>query len=129
MRATRIAGWVMHVPVAGLMIMAGTFKLLGMIPPEEMAKMQESGMAEKITTIAIGEIIAALLLLLPRTLPLGALVTSGFWGGVICTHWTKNEPIAVWCVFLTLTWIGAFLRSPGMFASMWGKPSATSSAS
>jgi hypothetical protein len=60
--------------------------------------------------IGVGEIAAAILLVLPWTAPLGTLVTSGFWGGVICIHMSKDESILVGSVFLVVTWVGSFLR-------------------
>ena len=45
------------------------------------------------------------------------LLTSGFWGGAICLHLSKGEPFVLQSVLLLLTWVGAYLRVPGTFAS------------
>ena len=55
--------------------------------------------------------------LVPRTASLGVLLASGFWGGAICMHMSKGEPFVVQSILLLLTWLGAYLRVPGTFAS------------
>ena len=118
MKASRnwktIAGWVLHGLVGGSMLLAGSAKVLGLFPPEQVAKL---GLGVPIQVIGAGELVSAVLLLVPRTASLGVLLTSGFWGGAICLHLSKGEPFVVQSVFLLLTWVGAYLRVPGAFAS------------
>jgi len=109
-----IAGWVLHGLVGGSMLLAGSAKVLGLFPPEQVAKL---GLGVPIQVIGAGELVSAILLLVPRTASLGVLLTSGFWGGAICLHLSKGEPFVVQSVFLLLTWVGAHLRVPGTFAS------------
>ena len=121
----KILGIVIHVLVGGMMIAAGSFKLFGTPTPEVKEAMAKGGLADKMTLIGSGEIIAALLLIIPWTSPLGVLVASGFWGGVICFHLTHNESYAAWAGALVAVWVGAALRNPAMFAGMFpkfGKP-------
>ncbi len=73
-----IAGWVLHGLVGGIMILAGSAKVFGLFPPEEVAKL---GLSLPIQVIGAGELASAILLLIPRTSSLGLLLTSGFWGG------------------------------------------------
>ncbi len=118
MKASRnwntIGGWVVHALVGGIMILAGTPKVLGLFPAEEVAKL---GLSVPIQVIGAGEIISAILLLIPRTASLGVLLTSDFWGGAICAHMFKGDSFILQSVFLLLTWLGAYLRVPGTFAS------------
>ena len=83
MKASRswktIAGWVLHGLVGGIMLLAGSAKVLGLFPPEQVAKL---GLGVPIQVIGAGELVSAVLLLVPRTASLGVLLTSGFWGGV-----------------------------------------------
>ena len=109
-----IAGWVLHGLIGGIMLLAGSAKVLGLFPPEQVAKL---GLGVPIQVIGAGELVSAALLLVPRTASLGVLLTSGFWGGAICLHMSKGEPFVVQSVFLLLTWVGAHLRVPGTFAS------------
>jgi hypothetical protein len=116
-----IAGWVLHGLVGGVMLLAGSAKVLGLFPPEQVAKL---GLGVPIQVIGAGELVSAVLLLVPRTASLGVLLTSGFWGGAICLHMSKGEPFVLQSVFLLLTWVGAYLRVPGTFAS-FAAPSPT----
>ena len=109
-----IAGRVLHGLVAGIMLLAGCAKVLGLFPPEQVEKL---GLSVPIQVIGAGELVSAILLLVPRTASLGVLLTSGFWGGAICLHMSKGEPFVLQSAFLLLTWMGAYLRVPGTFAS------------
>ena len=109
-----ITGWVLHGLVGGIMLLAASAKVLGLFPPEQVEKL---GLSVPIQVIGVGELVSAILLLVPRTASLGVLLTSGFWGGAICLHMSKGEPFVVQSVFLLLTWVGAHLRVPGTFAS------------
>jgi hypothetical protein len=110
----KIGGWVLHGLIAGMMILAGSAKVFGLFPPEEVAKL---GLSVPIQVIGAGELASAILLLIPRTSSLGLLLTSAFWGGAICLHMSKGEPFAMQSVFLLVTWVGGYLRVPGAFAS------------
>jgi MFS family permease len=118
MNATRnwklIGGRVLHGLVGGIMILAGSAKVLGLFPPEQVEKL---GLSLPIQVIGAGELASAILLLIPRTSSLGLLLTSGFWGGAICLHISKGEPFVMQTAFLLLTWVGGYLRVPGAFAS------------
>src|SRR6267378_8297213 len=118
MKSTRkwktVGGWVLHGLIAGMMILAGSAKVLGFFPPEEVAKL---GLSLPIGVIVVGELASAILLLIPRTSSLGLLLTSGFWGGAICLHMSKGESFVLQSVFLLITWVGGYLRVPGAFGS------------
>jgi len=118
MKATRnwqmIGGWVLHGLIAGMMILAGSAKVLGFFPAEEVAKL---GLSLPIQVIGAGELASAILLLIPRTSSLGLLLTSGFWGGAICLHLSKGEPFVLQSALLLFTWVGGYLRVPGAFGS------------
>ena len=109
-----IAGWVLHGLVGGIMILAGSAKVFGLFPPDEVAKM---GLSLPIVVIGAGELASAVLLLIPRTSSLGLLLSSAFWGGAICLHMSKCQSFVLQSVLLFLTWVGAYLRVPGTFAS------------
>ena len=118
MKASRnwktVAGWGLHGLVGGIMLLAGSAKVLGLFPPEQVEKF---GLSVPIQVIGAGELVSAILLLVPRTASLGVLLTSAFWGGAICLHVSKGEPFVLQSVLLLLTWVGAYLRVPGTFAS------------
>jgi hypothetical protein len=97
-----------------MMILAGSAKVLGFFPPEEVEKL---GLSLPIQVIGAGELASAILLLIPRTSSLGLLLTSAFWGGAICLHMSKAELFVIQSVFLLVTWVGGYLRVPGAFGS------------
>jgi len=106
MKATRnwklIGGWVLHGLIAGMMILAGSAKVFGFFPAEEVAKL---GLSLPIQVIGAGELASAILLLIPRTSSLGLLLTCGFWGGAICLHMSNGEPF-VFPVRLAAVYLG-----------------------
>jgi hypothetical protein len=106
----KLAGLVLHVLIAALMLMAGSGKAFGFAPAEVIEKLTAAGLVNQIRLIGFGELIAAVLMLVPRTSPFGTLMTSGFWGGVICLHMAHHEDFVFPSVLLALTWVGAHLR-------------------
>ena len=118
-RWMRIAGLVLHILIAALMIFASSGKLLGSPPPEVLELLRKAGLEGQLKLIGTGELITAILLVLPWTASLGVLLASAFWGGAICTHMGLHESYVFQSVLLALTWVGAFLRLPEMFSSFW----------
>lgn len=110
LKALRIAGLVLHVLIAGLIVAAGSGKVFGSMPEEAISKMASIGIDDKIKLIGFGEITAAALMLIPQTRSLGVLAVSGFWGGVIVAHMGLRDSYALPVAMLALTWIGAYLR-------------------
>ena len=117
----RIGGLILHVLLGGLMIFAGAMKLAGMMPPEATQKIP-AGIADHMKLIGAGELLTAILLIVPITSSLGVLLASGFWGGVICIHMAQGDDFIAPSVFLLLTWLGAYLRSPNLLYSFTKRP-------
>ena len=101
------------------MIFASSGKLLGSPPPEVVELLRKAGLDGQLKLIGTGELITAILLIVPWTASLGVLLASAFWGGAICTHMGLHESYVFQSVLLALTWVGAFLRLPEMFSSFW----------
>jgi hypothetical protein len=112
----RIAGLVVHLLIAAFLVFAGSGKLIGP-PPEVIEMLQKGGLDQQIKLIGSGELITAILLVVPWTSSLGVLMASGFWGGTIAYHMSHHESYAMQSTFLALTWVGAYLRLPEMFSS------------
>jgi hypothetical protein len=120
-KVLRISGLVLHILIGALLIFAGTSKILGLLPPEAREGMAKYGIADKLPLIGTGEVITAILLIVPATAPLGTFVASGFWGGVICLHMSHDESYVGGSVLLLLTWLGAYLRNPHTFVAVEGQ--------
>jgi hypothetical protein len=115
----KIAGLALHILIGGLMSFTGSEKVLGMVPPEALAKY---GLGEQMRLIGAGAVLTGLLLLIPRTSSLGILLTSSFWGGAICTHMAHGEPYRFQAVLLVLSWAGACLRNPATLGGFSDRP-------
>jgi hypothetical protein len=115
----KIGGLVIHVLIAALMIFASYGKLSGPPPAEVLDMLRKTGLEEQLRLIGCGELITAILLIVPWTASLGVLMASAFWGGTIVTHMGLHSSYAFQSVLLALTWVGAYLRLPEMFGSFW----------
>ena len=109
-----IVGFVLHLLVGIFMILPGVMKLSGKMPPDIVARLSP-GLVSNLLLIGAGELISGILLILPWTLPLGVLLASGFWGGVIATHMGGGESYVPYAVSLLVVWIGLALRRPDFF--------------
>lgn len=128
-RGWRISGLILNVLVGGLMLLSGSTKVFGLLPEEAKQEMAGSGIGENLVMIGLGEMTSGALLIVPRTLSIGVLLTSGFWGGAICLHLSQGESYAFQSVLLAMTWVGAWLRCPALLASFrGGTPPETASA-
>jgi hypothetical protein len=111
------AGFALHALVASVMVFSAIIKfvaLTGGEPPEPSRKY--------LPLLAVGELANALVLLVPRTMSLGILITSAGWGAAIALCLTQASQIApmhplVPTAFLAMTWVGGYLRDPRMFYS------------
>jgi hypothetical protein len=122
MKWSRTAGLTLHLLIGGLLILTGSQKVLGSAPPEVLVSYGLGGQAR---LIGAGAILTALLLLIPRTVSLGVLLASAFWGGAICIHMAHDEPYVFQGVMLILTWAGLYLRNASALAGSPDSPRKT----
>ena len=113
-----IAGWVLSGLLgAALVLSAGT----KFFPPEAMVKqMKDSPLLGWILIIGIGELVSAILFLIPRTAMPGTLLLSSYFGGAIVAHMMQRESILVPSIFLVLIWTAATLRLPELRQRLLG---------
>jgi hypothetical protein len=112
----RYVGFVLNLAVGGMVIMAGSGKFA---PPDEKTKemLNNEHMLANLKLLGTGEVIVGLLLIVPWTSSLGAMLMCGFWGGTICFHMSRGEDYTMQSAFLVATIVGTFLRWPEMLAS------------
>src|SRR5262249_49511562 len=96
-------GLTLHLLIGGVMLVAGSFKVLGLYPPEVAEKL--GPLSEQLPLIGAAEILTAFLLVMPRTSSLGVLLTSSLWGGAICLHMRQGEPYGLVAALLVLSWL------------------------
>ena len=88
-----------------------------MASPEVAATFAKYGLDGKMMLIGIGELLTALLFLIPRTSSFGVLVFSVYMGGAIATHMEQGEPYVMPAIMLVVGWFANWLRNPEMFYS------------
>lgn len=108
----KVAGWVLTVLLALLFMVSAGFKLSG---SEEVGKQfAKLGLQGQERLIASGELISAVLFLIPLTHPLGVLLLSSYMGGAILAHMSHGEPYLSQSIILVLIWVTGFLRRPSL---------------
>ena len=120
-----IIGFVLHLLIGALLIMAGGFKVAGSMPPEAAEMLAERKMADDIVMIGWGELVTAVLLVLPWTSVVGTLLASSLWGGAIVHHMQADESYALIAGLLAVTWIAAVLRHPWLLQNLWPRTAET----
>ncbi len=107
----RIISWV----VALLFIMSSVMKLL--MPPQVIEGMGHLGLpVTLIVTIAILEMLCVVVYLIPQTAIIGAILFTGYVGGIIVTHLRVGEAVSKPVMFGILVWLGLYLREPRLRA-------------
>jgi len=72
----------------------------------------------RLTFIAMLEIISAILFLIPTTRAFGLLMVSAYMGGAISAHLGHGQMITQPSAFLFVLWLGAWLRHPEILWSL-----------
>jgi hypothetical protein len=60
--------------------------------------------------IVIAAFVSAVLYLIPRTAPLGAVIMTGYLGGAVATHVRAGEPFTMAVIVAIVMWFGLFFR-------------------
>ncbi len=113
--AAFVTGWVLTIlPAAGL-IFSAVMKLIQPGTPEEAAKYLEpiGWKLEQLVGLGILELTCVIIYLIPQTAVLGAILVTGYIGGIIATHVRIGDfGIVPFVIVGVLTWLGLFLRYP-----------------
>ena len=99
-KGRRIVAWILTILISLLLIVSAIFKFIG--PPEVIQATEKWGLQNHLTLIAVGELVSALLFLIPRTHSLGVLMLSAYY---------------VQAVLLVVIWIVGYLRHPELLQS------------
>jgi hypothetical protein len=114
-KGRKIAGWILVGLLGALFVMGACMKLIG--GEQTNAVFGKYGLEGKQILIGAGELIAAILYIIPVTSSLGVLLLSAHMGGAIATHMEHGEPYVAQAIILLLVWFGHWLHHPEMFAS------------
>ncbi|OLE97378.1 MAG: hypothetical protein AUG75_09075 [Cyanobacteria bacterium 13_1_20CM_4_61_6] len=111
----RIAAWILTVLITLLFIFSATGKLVGAQPVVQV--FEQFGLRNFMLLIGVGELVSALLFLIPRTNSLGLLLLSSYLGGAIVTQMQHGQPFIAPAILLLLVWIAGYLRHPEVLRS------------
>jgi hypothetical protein len=120
-----IVGWVMSGLLSAFLIIASaTPKFIDWEGKEEM--FAKSGYSiDTMAKIGIVEVIAAVLILIPRTSFVGGLLLTAYLGGATATHVRVGEPFYVPILVGVFLWVSLGLRQPKVFSLAIGAPEPT----
>lgn len=120
-KTRKIINWIFVGLMSALFIMSATMKLMAVADAEIAVNFVKWGLEGKLMLIGTGELIAAILFLIPRTSSLGVLLLSAHLGGAIATHMEHGEMFIPQAIMLLLVWVANYLRNPEMLASFTKK--------
>lgn len=124
-KTMRTIGWVMSGVLSAFLILASASgKFLEWEGKAEMFD-QLGYSTEVMTKIGVVEVILAVLILIPRTSFIGALLLTGYLGGATATHVRVGDAFFMPIVIGVFLWIAIGLRRPEVFALAFGSPPAT----
>lgn len=120
----RITGYVFSIVPSLLLALGGTMNVLKAEVAVQGAK--EIGYADAVMLpLGIVTLLSVVLLLVPRTALIGALLITGFLGGAVGVHVRQGDPllnIVIPVIFASIIWIGLCMRNPKLNMLMpWGE--------
>jgi hypothetical protein len=116
-KGRKITAWILVGLMSALVIMSATMKLMAGADAEIAVNFVKWGLEGKLMLVGMGELIAAILFLIPRTSSLGVLLLSAHFGGAISTHMEHGEMFIPQAIMLLVIWVANYLRNPEMLAS------------
>lgn len=116
---SKVVGWVLSGLLGLVFIASALFKFFA---TEMVSKEMPPGVAAWIIVIGVGELLSAVLFLLPWTSSFGTLLLSSYMGGAIIIHMTKQgekpeESFIAQSVILVLVWVAGYLRGTWGFGN------------
>jgi DoxX-like family len=113
--AAFVTGWVLTILPAAFLIFSGVMKLIQPGTPEEAAKFLDpiGWKLEQLVGLGILELTCVIFYLIPQTAVLGAILATGYIGGIIATHVRIGDfGIIPFIMVGVLIWLGLFFRYP-----------------
>src|SRR5262249_20197197 len=113
--AALVTGWVLTILPGAALIFSGVMKFIQPGTPEDIAKYLGpiGWKVEQLYGLGVLELTCVILYLIPQTSVLGAILVTGYIGGVIATHVRIGDfAIAPVVIMGVLIWLGLFFRYP-----------------
>src|SRR3954471_17208700 len=99
-KGRRITGWILTALLALLFIVGASMALIG--GEQANGMLGKYGLTGKLALIGTGELISAILFVIPKTSSLGVLLLSAYMGGAIATHMEHGEIYVIPSVVLVI---------------------------
>lgn len=100
--------------VAAMLLMSGVMKLMG--GPQLEEGLTHLGLPMSVVLpLAVVEITATVLYLVPQTSVLGAILLTGYLGGATCAHVRVEDPFFMPILIGIAVWIALALREPRLW--------------
>ena len=97
MTATRklaLTGWIISILASLVFLMSGVMKFVG--GPQVAQGLTHLGISQSmVIPLGILELTCLVIYLIPITSVLGAILMSGYVGGIIVTHWRVGDPVYI----------------------------------
>jgi hypothetical protein len=113
--AAFVTGWVLTILPGAFLLFSGVMKFIQPGKPEDVAKYLDpiGWKLEQLHGLGYLELACVILYLIPRTSVLGAILVTGYVGGIIATHVRIGDyGIALFVIIGVLIWLGLFFRYP-----------------
>ncbi len=114
-KGRRIAAWSLTGLITFVFVASAVAKLAKADAVVQM--FDKWGLSNQVLLIGVGELVSAVLFLIPRTTSLGLLLLSAYLGGAIVTHMQNGESYFGPAVLLLLVWVAGYLRHPELLQS------------
>lgn len=109
-----ITGWALTVPVVGLLCFSALGKFMGGPEFEKFFVGHFGYQPSTRIPIALAEVACIVLLLIPRTCVLGAVLLTGYMGGAMATHIRVEEAWYVQFLVGVVGWLTVYCRVPAV---------------
>jgi hypothetical protein len=122
MNTKKLITWGLTGLVGILFLGSGAAKLMMIEGSKDAADTLKMGIElSTLKSIAVIEILCAVLFLIPRTGVLGFGLLTAYMGGAIATHLTHGLPVLAPCVILGFVWITTLVRFPEVGQRLFAK--------
>jgi hypothetical protein len=109
-KSRKIAGWAFSI----LAILAPSWGVIGKFTNADMqANMASIGFGPTTKIVAIYELIAVVLFIMPKTGRIGTILMTILMSGAIAAHFGHGQSVTLQSMVIVFVWIGALLRYPG----------------
>lgn len=114
-RIRNIAGWALSVLVSLPFVPSAAFKLTK--NPQAIEGLARLGLSESgVVVLGVVELLVVAIYLVPPTAVLGAVLVTGYVGGILVAHLTMHMPLWLPIVLGVAVWLGLWLREPRLRA-------------